>query len=25
MLDIGDDTAESVYGWRITTDVTVHF
>lgn len=25
VLDIGDDTAESVYGWRITTDLTVHF
>jgi hypothetical protein len=25
MLDIGDSTAESVYGWRITTDLTIHF
>jgi len=25
ILDIGDDTAESVYGTRVTTDVTIHF
>lgn len=25
ILDIGDDSASSVYGMRITTDVTIHF
>jgi len=25
LLDIGSDSATSVYGWRITTDVTIHF
>jgi hypothetical protein len=25
VLDIGADTADSVYGWRVTTDLTIHF
>ncbi|GMG85281.1 hypothetical protein LNKW23_44990 [Paralimibaculum aggregatum] len=25
ILDLGADTAESVFGWRVTTDVTIHF
>jgi len=25
VLDLNDDNASSVYGWRITTDITVHF
>jgi len=25
VMDIGDDTAESVTAWRITTDLTIHF
>lgn len=25
VLDIGADSASSVYGWRVTTDLTVHF
>lgn len=25
LLDIGGSTADSVFGWRVTTDVTIHF
>ncbi|MGF1445806.1 MAG: hypothetical protein ACFBRM_06340 [Pikeienuella sp.] len=25
VLDIGNDTADSVFGWRVTTDVTIRF
>lgn len=25
VLDIGGETANSVYGWRVTTDITIHF
>ena len=25
VLDIGNDSADSVYGWRVTTDLTIHF
>lgn len=25
LLDIGTSTADSVFGWRVTTDLTIHF